>query len=51
MSSGDFTQTVDHMKALIAYYVFCVAGESVAHVNRGLTQQIAVREMFNFASS
>jgi len=32
-------QTVDRVKPLIAYYVFCVAGDSVAHLNRGLTQQ------------
>ena len=48
---GETTQTVDRVKPLIAYYVFCVAGrpvagDSVAHVNRGLTQQTAVREIF-----
>jgi hypothetical protein len=46
MSRGDFTQTVDRVKAVIACYVFCVAGDSVAHVNRGPTQSIAVQEIF-----
>jgi len=46
MSRGDHADSRP-VKPLIAYYVFCVtgrpvAGGSVAHVNRGLTQQISV---------